>query len=332
MIIMKAGLKFIVPLACVALSPVNSFADTFGSGANTFTLDFVNIGNAGNAADNTGYGSVGYNYRMGKYEVSRGMIDAYNALSAGPSLSMQDMTSYGGNGADKPATGISWNEAARFVNWLNTSSGHSVAYKFATAGSNDNIALWEAGDVGYDSSNPFRNSNAYYFLPSENEWYKAAYYDPNHGGIGVGGYWDYPTGSDAFPSHTSGGVLDNTAVFTNFSAGPANVNNAGGLSIYGTMAQGGNAYEWAESSYSMTNANSTDGRTFRGYDWSNGNVSILASEARQSADPTWEYRGTGFRVASIPEPSSFMLIGFSVLGLLMRRKRCEGVNSCNSMN
>jgi len=33
-------------------------------------------------------------------------------------------------GVDKPATSVSWNEAARFVNWMNTSSGYSAAYKF----------------------------------------------------------------------------------------------------------------------------------------------------------------------------------------------------------
>lgn len=55
-------------------------ADTFGSWANTFDINFSTIGNAGNADDDTGYGGVGYTYRMGVNEVSRGMIDAYNAL------------------------------------------------------------------------------------------------------------------------------------------------------------------------------------------------------------------------------------------------------------
>ena len=41
-------------------------------------MDFVDMGNAGNSADDTGYGSVDYNYRMGTHEVSGAMIDAYN--------------------------------------------------------------------------------------------------------------------------------------------------------------------------------------------------------------------------------------------------------------
>ena len=35
-------------------------ADTFGTSGNEFTIDFVNIGNTGNAADTTGYGAVPY--------------------------------------------------------------------------------------------------------------------------------------------------------------------------------------------------------------------------------------------------------------------------------
>ncbi len=57
--------------------PGSIHADSFGSGA--FTMDFVTIGNAGNAADDTTYGSVGYSYRIGVNEVSERMIDAYNA-------------------------------------------------------------------------------------------------------------------------------------------------------------------------------------------------------------------------------------------------------------
>jgi sulfatase modifying factor 1 len=85
--------------------------------------------------------------------------------------------------------------------------------------------------------------NADYFLPSVDEWYKGAYYDPNKGGRGVGGYWKYPTGSDAPPTPVSGGTDPNTAVYNQWFdkqyRDPADVNNAGGLSPYGTMAHGG---------------------------------------------------------------------------------------------
>jgi len=77
------------------------FSETFGSGSNQFSIDFVRIGNPGNAYDATGSpgdaGSVAYNYNIGKYEISRDMI---NKANSGGSLgiTLADMTSYGGNG------------------------------------------------------------------------------------------------------------------------------------------------------------------------------------------------------------------------------------------
>ena len=52
---------------------------TFGTGGNAFTMEFVEIGNPGNAGDTTGWptssGSVAYTYQMGKHEVSEDMIN-----------------------------------------------------------------------------------------------------------------------------------------------------------------------------------------------------------------------------------------------------------------
>ena len=314
-----------LPLLLLPLTAAH--ADTFGSGANTFDMDFTTIGNPGNAADSTGYGSVGYTYRIGTYEVSQGMISIYNALSGGPLLTTQSLTSYGGNGPDKPATGISWNEAARFVNWLNTSKGYSEAYKFTTAGRNDNIALWTNGDSGYDPANPFRNSNAYYFLPSEDEWYKAAYYDPNKSG--GAGYWDYATGSDSVPTAVTGGTSSGTAVFGQTQGtGPAIITNAGGLSPYGTMAQNGNVGEWQESGFTAPNDSATEPRVIRGGSWTSGasGTGLVPTNRGNPASPpptTGEYANNGFRVASvaIPEPSACLLTLLGAFGLVLRRKR-----------
>ena len=59
---------------------------TFGSGANTFCIDFLNIGNAGNAADTTGFGAVPYAYHVGKYEISQDAITkaTLSDVTAGP--------------------------------------------------------------------------------------------------------------------------------------------------------------------------------------------------------------------------------------------------------
>src|SRR5262249_44172178 len=124
-------------------------ADTFGSGANTFSIDFVTIGNPGNPAAAFGVPqpacSVPYVYQIGTFESAEQMIDKANALGA---LGITKDT----RGPDKPATSISWYEAAKFVNWLDTSSGFSPAYKFDASG---NSLLWQPGDPGYSASNPF---------------------------------------------------------------------------------------------------------------------------------------------------------------------------------
>jgi hypothetical protein len=49
-------------------------ADLFGTSGNKFTIDFVSIGNAGNAADTTTYGAVPYEYRVGKHEITQDAI------------------------------------------------------------------------------------------------------------------------------------------------------------------------------------------------------------------------------------------------------------------
>lgn len=296
-------------------------ADTFGSGANTFTMDFVTIGNAGNAADiPTGYGSVGYTYQMGVNEVSRGMIDAYNTLIGGPVLTMSDMSGNGGNGADRPATGISWNEAARFVNWLNTSEGYSAAYKFTTGDGNDNIVLWDSGDLGYNAANQYRNANAHYYLPSEDEWYKAAYYDPTANG-GLGGYWDYATGSDTPPTAVAGGTAGGTAVYDQlFATGPADITNAGGLSPYGTMAQNGNAFELNESASDGSNDIAGETRSFRGGSWGDADTDLISS-SRSIFSPLFEDITIGFRVAAVPEPSAFFLTLLGMISVVTRRRR-----------
>jgi sulfatase modifying factor 1 len=132
-------------------------------------MDFVTIGNTGNAADTWGNpnaaSSLGYIYDIGKFEVSEDMITKYNASFG---ILNNLVITKDTRGTNKPATRITWNEAARFVNWLNTSTGNQAAYKFTATGVNDNIVLWSSVDAGYDANNLYRNSLAMYFLPSYN--------------------------------------------------------------------------------------------------------------------------------------------------------------------
>jgi len=285
---------------------------TFGSGANAFTMDFVTIGNPGNAADTTGSpnpaGSVDYTYSIGKYEVSREMIDKANSAGV---LGIT-YSSYQSSRGNQPAGGISWVEAAKFVNWLNTSTGSQAAYKFDGSG---NIQLWSSTEAGYNANNLFRNNLAKFFLPSTDEWYKAAYGSP-------GGTWyNYPTGNDVIPSRVAGGTDANTAVY-NYT-GSADINNAGGLSAWGTMAQGGNVWEWNETAFDGINDTARENRVIRGgssfylYEIGLDSSHLLSGIPTGLPVDDW-----GFRVASsIPEPSSLSMLGLGGVVLVLGRRR-----------
>lgn len=310
-------MRWLLPLlAAVAFSGnAQTITQTFGSGAYSFSVDFVRIGNPGNAAETAGYinpvGAVPYIYNLGKYEVSRDMV-LKASTSGGLGLTLGDLTSFGGNGLNRPATGISWNEAARFVNWLNTSKGYQAAYNFTTTGANDNITVWSVGQ--YSGNNQFRHRNAYYFLPSIDEWYKGAYGSP------TGVWYNYPNGSDSLPESVSGGT--NGAVYYRGSGGgPADITNAGGPSGFGTYAQGGNVFEWTETEIDQINDLAINSRILRGGSWEAGSHHLW-NEIGSFHGATWEGYDIGFRVAMIPEPSSFSLLlaGGAVL-VASRRKR-----------
>ena len=296
---------------CTISSAQTITTQTFGTGANAFSIDFVTIGNPGNVADITGYpnptGSVAYTYNVGKYEVSRDMIDKAN-LAGSLGITMLDMSSRGGNGANKPAMGISWFEAAKFVNYLNSNLGGAAAYKFDGSG---NFQLWSSGDAGYNANNQFRNSLAKFFLPSIGEWYKAAYGSPS------GTWYNYPTGSDAIPTAVSGGTIPLSAVY-NGQVGPADVTNAGGLSAWGTMAQGGNVYEWIETSEDAINDTSTESRMLRGGGYNLSSSDLVATDFNGNG-PQIDMQG--FRVAMIPEPSSLSLLALGGVVVALRRRR-----------
>ncbi len=312
-------------LAAMASMAAPSFAGTvtFGTASNQFQMEFVTIGDAGNAADTTGSpnpaGAVGYKYGLGKFEVSEDMIEKFNASQ---SLQITKDT----RGTAKPATSVSWNGAARFVNWLNTSTGGFAAYKFTTSGVNDNIAVWTAADtLDYEATNPYRSKRATYVLPSYNEWYKAAYYNPTNST-----YYDYANGSNTAPAQTTGGTAEGTAVYGySFAQGPADVNQAGGLSPYGVMGLGGNVWEWEESSYDLLNSSGGSTRGVRGGAW-NIDSSYISPTVRDPGSSSGVSRNLGFRVAmlstsdqsgTVPEPGTFVIsLFFGLIGYLAKAR------------
>ena len=163
------------------------------------------------------------------------------------------------------------------------------------------------------------NPGAQTWIPSENEWYKAAYYDATKGG--TGGYWQFPTQSNALVGNTIG------------VAGAANYYDANGYvgypgmaltdvgaygansdSFYGTNDQGGNVWEWNDAVVSGSS------RGLRGGSWfSFGD--FLASSIRYYGDPSFEDLSVCFRVASVPEPSCVVLTILASGVLVTRRKR-----------
>ncbi|MFN6094956.1 MAG: SUMF1/EgtB/PvdO family nonheme iron enzyme, partial [Verrucomicrobiota bacterium] len=99
------------------------------------TMDWVTVGHAGNAADTTGYGAVGYNYQISKYEVPNANYGAFiNAAAQTDSygrynsnMSSFGITRSGSSGsytysvttalANRPVVYVSWFDAARMANW-----------------------------------------------------------------------------------------------------------------------------------------------------------------------------------------------------------------------
>lgn len=321
-------------------------ADSFGSNANSFVLEFVSIGHPGNPDDTVmdigdpsayaGIGSIDYTFNISKYEISRDIVTKANT-EGNLGITLADMTSYGGNGANRPATGVSWNEAARFVNWLNTSRGFNPVYKFSAQpgdiaySADADIQLWQPGDVGYNAANLFRNSLAHYFLPSIEEWYKAAHFDPNANG-GAGGYWNYASGSDTPPVPVSEGGVSGTAVYLQTaSQGPADVDKAGGLSPFGVMGLGGNVSEIQETEPDLVNdfvPMFGSLRGVRGGNW-NSNSADLFGPVAWGVPPRDSVLYLGFRVASVPEPTSFVLCGVVAVGLLrLRRRMLDRISAC----
>ena len=149
----------------------------FGSAGNRFSVEFVTIGDAGNRADDReipdiasdGLGAVGYPFEIAKYEVIESNIDS--AILGGLAVKVDQ------RGPNAPVTAVTFAEAARFANWLNSDAGFADAYKFDGL----EVVDWSPEDEGFNPANPARNRLAKYALPTHDEWYKAAYYEAGHG-------------------------------------------------------------------------------------------------------------------------------------------------------
>jgi len=326
---------------------------TFGwvTAAHAVTMDFAFIGNAGNAGDVQSqgtFGAVAYNYALSKTEVTNAQYteflnsvaatDPYGLYNTSMASSTEagitrsgspgsytyavkaDAAGAGPGGADytyadKPVVYVSWYDSVRFINWLDNGQGNgdtkTGAYTLlgGTATPSNDLSIT-------------RNPGAQYWLPSEDEWYKGAYYDPNK--AGGAGYYDYATGTDTTPdnnlpsadSGNSANYFDSG--YTHNSSYPLTDAGAYGLteSPYGTLDQNGNVWEWNES------LNIFPLGRLRGSSWSGTGGGGLAASLRSFINnPSNEFNNVGFRVATVPEPTSLLLLVGLAGGMLAGRRR-----------
>jgi formylglycine-generating enzyme required for sulfatase activity len=261
--------------------------DTFGTGGNQFTIDFVTIGNAGNAADTvvmedgtTGYGAVGYNYRIGKYEVTNAQWNTFTAAAGVPTgnpSTAYDLSAYF-TGAQQPTNMVSWYEAAQFCNYLTSGNKSLGAYQLGTDGS-----------ITVDRAAAISAYGTAYVIPTENEWYKAAYYTGS-------GYSLYTFGTDTAPVME---LESNYGGTTGTYPGPWDV-GTGSQEQNGTFDMTGNIYEWNETLLPQYGGYYPRGIRGCSY-WNSGPA--LSSTRYIYSNPSDEIRAVGFRVASIvPEP------------------------------
>jgi len=315
------------------------------------TIDWVTVGDPGNAADTTGYGAVAASFQIMKYEFTNQQYTAFlNSVAAADPYSLYNsfmgsdprggITRSGSSGSftysvrsnmgDKPVNFVTWYDAARVANWLmngatSSSSTETGAYTF----------------VGGQTSGfaPARNGNATFYLPTDNQWYKAAYYK---GGSTNAGYWDYATQSDTAPTAvTSGstgiGSAGSTGNFANYARAAdwngldgnlTTVGTNGGPSAYGAFDMSGNGFEW----------NDLDGlagvpRTVRGGSWEAGEF-YLSSLSQLAFNPDFgdSIYDLTFRLARPVAPSaipeidpaglgSVLALVTGALGLVERKKR-----------
>jgi hypothetical protein len=179
--------------------------------ARAVTIDMVTVGNPGNANDTggSGIGRVDYSYQIGKYDATIGQYTAFlNAVATTDTYSLYNASmashlnvagisraggsgsySYsvinnGGDSSNRPITFVNWWDSARFANWM--ANGQPTGAQDSTTtenGAYDVNGATSGNAVAKNATNPNTSAAPTYFVPTQNEWYKAAYYSPNYGGL-----------------------------------------------------------------------------------------------------------------------------------------------------
>ena len=308
-------------------------------------IEWVPVGDPGNACDvlTAGcFGSVDAPFRIAKYEITNAQYAEFlNSVAATDPNGLYDdsmgtddvmntiwvggITRSGSPGSysyapiagkeDWPVNFVNFWDAARFVNWLE--NGQPTGAQDATTTEDGTYTLSPAAIA---ANSVTRNPGATHFIPTEDEWYKAAFYDP-----GTTSYSDYPAGSNAQTVCSAVGAVANTA--NCFSAvGGGLLADVGSYtaspSPYGTFDQGGNLAEWNETA-------SGGSRGLRG-----GHKEIFPTLLAAEVSSTFRFATAsqegslanlaGMRVASVPEPGVGLLGGSCLMMLAwLRRSRAR---------
>ena len=338
---LKAFSLWLAALACLPL----------GSIANAEPIQWVTVGDPGNTADtpkapNPPAGAVATSFQIMKYEfTNQRYIDFLNSVAATDTYSLYNasmgsdarggITQSGLSGAftylaktdmgDKPVNFVSWFDAARVSNWYQNG---------ATPSSSTEDGAYTLVSGQTTGTAPAVNPGATFYVPTEDQWYKAAYYK---GGGTSAGYWNYATQSDSAPTavtadSTGNGSAGSTGNFANYDTtadwnsqdgNVTTVGTNGGPSAYGAFDMSGNVYEWND----LTGAPGSS-RGLRGGHWYNF-AFYLSSSASSLGDPTVGDSSIGFRLASpvsgVPEIdpnglSAALGLIAAGLGLLERRR------------
>ncbi len=319
---MKYATTIIIGIVALCVTAVAT-ADHFGTGENQFTIDFVTISGDASSANGTSIsqfpqGDIAYktftdpssDFRMGVYEITNDQWSKFQAelglpLTGSPSNAYDEGPDWPGTNA--PTNRESWYEAAQFVNWLNTSTGHHEAYSFTgTQGTGDyTLTTWSASEAD-GGTNLYRHADAFYFLPTEDEFIKAAYWN---GAV----LQTYATPDDSVPAP---GIDANY----NDVLGHAWDVGSGSEELNGTFDMMGNFWEWVESPYTDLTYATDAVRGVRGASYLNDYTVSLTKTARGYNVPEGEYINFGFRVASkVPEPATMSLLVLGGVAMLRRR-------------